>query len=62
MVGSSYKDVVKFTEELTEELHKPLDRNFEGRVNVNSIDEIWAADLIDMQTFFIKDNKGIKTK
>ena len=26
-----------------EELYKP--------VNVNSIDEIWAADLIDMQAF-----------
>ena len=26
---------------------------------MNSIDEIWAADLIDMQTFS-KDNNGIK--
>ena len=26
---------------------------------MNSIDEIWAADLIDMQAFS-KDNKGIK--
>ena len=34
--------------------------NFQRRrVNVNSIDEIWAADLIDMQKFS-KDNKGIK--
>ena len=29
------------------------------RVNVNSIDEIWAADFIDMQAFS-KDNNGIK--
>ena len=29
------------------------------RVNVNDIDEIWAADLIDMQAFS-KDNNGIK--
>ena len=29
------------------------------RVNVNSIDEIWAADLIDMQAFS-KENNGIK--
>ena len=29
------------------------------RVNVNSIDEIWAADLIDMQAFS-KVNNGIK--
>ena len=26
---------------------------------MNGIDEIWAADLIDMQTF-LKDNNGIK--
>ena len=33
---------------------------FQGRrVNVNAIDEIWAADLIDMQAFS-KDNNGIK--
>ena len=32
--------------------------NFRG-VNVNSMDEIWAADLIDMQAFS-KDNNGIK--
>ena len=29
------------------------------RVNVNGIDEIWAADLIGMQSFS-KDNNGIK--
>ena len=29
------------------------------RVNVNGIEEIWAADLIDMQVFS-KDNNGIK--
>ena len=33
--------------------------NFIEVVNVNSIDEIWAADLIDMQAFS-KDNNGIK--
>ena len=34
--------------------------NFRGsEFNVNSIDEIWAADLIDMQAFS-KDNNGIK--
>ena len=29
------------------------------RVNVNGINEIWAADLIDMQAFS-KQNKGLK--
>ena len=33
-------------------LYKPVTRNFQKRrVNVNSIDEIWAADIIDMQAF-----------
>ena len=43
-----------------EELYKPFTRKFQRRrVNVNSIDEIWAADLIHMQAFS-KDNNGIK--
>ena len=33
--------------------------NFRRRVKVNGIDEIGAADLIDMQEF-PKDNNGIK--
>ena len=50
----------KFTNELAEELYKPVTRKFQRRrVNVNSIDEIRAADLIDMQAFS-KDNNGIK--
>jgi transposase InsO family protein len=47
-------------QELAEELHKPVRRKFERRrVRVNGIDEIWAADLIDMQVFS-KFNKGVK--
>ena len=43
-----------------EELYKPVTRKFQrSRVNVNAIDKIWAADLIDMQAFS-KDNNGIK--
>ena len=49
----------KFTNELAEELYKPVTRKFQRRrVNVNIIDEIWAADLIDMQAFS-KDNNDI---
>ena len=48
------------TNEFAEELYKPVIRKFQRRkVNVNSIDEIWAADLIDLQAFS-KDNNGIK--
>ena len=40
----------------TNQSHRKFQR---GRVNVKSIDAIWAADLIDMQAFS-KDNNGIK--
>ena len=43
---------LKWTDDLAEELHKPVTRYFrKRRVFVNGIDEIWAADLIDMQSF-----------
>ena len=60
-VGCSYKSkkIQKFTDDHAEELYKPVTKKFQRRVNVNSIDEIWAADLIDVQAFS-KDNSGIK--
>ena len=59
-LGHPVKKMLKFANELAEELHKPVIKKFEReRVNVNSIDEIWAADLIDMQAFS-KLNKGLK--
>ena len=54
------KENLKFTNELAEDLHKPVSKKIaRRRVNVNGIDKIWAADLIDMQAFS-KQNKGIK--
>ena len=51
---------IKFTNELAEELYKPVTKKFQRRrVNVNSIDEISAVDLIDTQAFS-KDNNGKK--
>ncbi|PFX13131.1 putative uncharacterized transposon-derived protein F54H12.3 [Stylophora pistillata] len=45
-------------EELADELHKPVRRNFrKRRVIVNGIDEIWCSDLVEMQKF-AKWNKG----
>ena len=45
---------------LAEELHKPVKRKFKRRtVLVNGINKIWAADLVDMQTF-TKFNRGVK--
>ena len=45
---------------LAAQLHKPVKRNFpKRRVLSNGIDEIWAADLVEMGKFS-KWNKGIK--
>ena len=47
-------------QQLANELHKPIERKFKTRrVIVNHIDEIWAADLVEMQQFS-KWNKGYK--
>ena len=58
-LGHLIKKKLKFTNEPAEQLYKPVTRKFQRRVNVNSMDGIWAADLIDMQAFS-KDNNGIK--
>ena len=49
-----------WSQQLADELHKPITRNFSKR-NVISygIDKIWAADLVEMQKFN-KWNKGVK--
>ena len=39
--------------------NQSLEKCQRRRVNVNGIDAIWAADIIDMPAFS-KDNKGIK--
>ena len=49
-----------WSQQLADELHKPITRNFQKRsVISNGIDEIWAADLVEMQKFS-KWNKGMK--
>src|SRR6218665_3438812 len=51
---------LKWTDQLAEELHKPVLENFrKRRVYVKGIDEIWSADLIDMQSF-AEYNDGFK--
>ena len=51
---------MKWTDELAEELHKPVTRKFKKRkVYVGGVDRIWAADLVDMKSF-AKFNKGVK--
>ena len=49
-----------WSQQLADELHKPITRNFSKRsVISNGIDEIWAADLVEMQKLS-RWNKGIK--
>ena len=47
-------------QQLADELHKPVTKNFQKRLVVsNGIDDIWAADLVEMQKFS-KWNRGVK--
>lgn len=51
---------IKWTDELANELHKPIIRKFRKRkVVANAVDDIWAADLVEMQRF-TRQNKGYK--
>ena len=50
----------EWSDELTNELHKPVWKKFRKRILfVRGIDEIWAADLVDMQ-YYTLTNKGYK--
>ena len=52
--------VSSWSNELAEELHKPIRKKFKKRrVYVKGVDKIWAADLVDMHAFS-KSNKGYK--
>ena len=54
--GGAIKKEIMQNEELAKEFHKPLIRKFEKRkVHASFIDNIWGADLADMQVNFIKD-------
>ena len=49
-----------WSQQLAEELHKPITRNFRKRRVISyGIDKIWAADLVEIQKFS-KWNQGIK--
>ena len=50
----------RWTDELAEELHKPVTRKFQKRrVIARGVDNIWAADLVDVKAF-AKDNEGVE--
>ena len=49
-----------WSQQLAEELHKPITRNFrKRRVTSYGVDKIWTADLVEIQKYS-KWNKGIK--
>ena len=49
-----------WSQQLAEELHKPITRNFRKRRVISyGVDKIWAADLVEVQKYS-KWNKGIK--
>jgi len=54
--------VVKWSNELADELHKPIRKKFQKRlVFAKNVDDIWAADLVEMQSLarFNNGNKYI---
>ena len=54
-----------WSQQLADELHKPITRNFQKRSVVsNGIDDIWAVDLVEMQSMFSKYGwiRGLKDK
>ena len=53
-------DEIKWTDQLADELYKPVRKHFPTRrVWARGIDQIWAVDLIDMQ-HYAKYNDGYK--
>ncbi|WAQ95239.1 YMD3-like protein [Mya arenaria] len=60
--GMGVKQLKKivWTNQLANELHKPVNTKFQKRiVYAKDIDEIWASDLIDMQSFS-REKKNVK--
>ena len=56
--GSGVNIPLEFNEQLAKELHKPIIRNFKKRTVYSGFkDNIWGADLADMQ-LISKFNKG----
>ena len=54
------KNDLNWQEQLVDELHKPIKRNFiKKRVIFHHIEDIWSADLVEVQKYS-KSNKGYK--
>ena len=58
--GGGVKPELKWKDQLAVELHRPVKRKFKRRrVIANGVDDIWSADLVDMQ-WNSRENKGYK--
>ena len=58
--GAKKAENLKWTDELAEVLHKPVVKQFRKRnVYVKGIDEIWGAELVDLQVYS-NSNDGVK--
>ena len=58
--GGGVKPGLKWKDQLAVELHRPVKRKFKRRrVIANGVDDIWSADLVDMQ-WNSRENKGHK--
>ena len=59
-LGGTVKNENIYNKELGEELYKPIIRNIKKRKVLSTfIDDIWSADLADMQ-LISKSNKGVR--
>ena len=60
IISAKYKLGFRVSEEVAKELHHKIIRKFRRRkVIVYNIDEIWSADLVEMQPYS-KQNKGFR--
>ena len=60
MSGDQHRQDVPMSEELAKELHKPVRKHFKKRRVISKhVDDIWAADLVDMK-YYSPSNKGYK--
>ena len=59
--GTGVNNEIKQNQQLAQELHKPIFKKFQkGRVYSSIKDNIWGADLADMQLISIRFNKRIR--
>ena len=60
LIGAKRKLGLGMSDQLADELHKPVRKKFKKRrVIAKHVDDIWAADLVDMQSYS-RTNKGFK--